>query len=144
MYKNKGLPTFMFVNTRSMQHQIIFSSQTIIEIFDCPIATIKLGHNILYVSPFCLQRAWWMLCSFLWLVSCIIQWNGAPNCHNLLLDPSPWVCEGVHETPTTLLSSFGQKSMSFFVLPLLVLTFSPLVDIVESSQIKTNIEMVKP
>jgi hypothetical protein len=31
--------------------------------------------------------------------------------------------------------------MSFFVLPLLVLTFSPLVDIVESSQVKTNIEM---
>lgn len=144
MYKNKGFPTFMFVNTHSMQHNIVFSSPTIIKIFDCPIAAIKLGHNIPYVTPFCLQKAWWMVCSSLWLVSCIIQCNGAPNCHDLLPYPSPWVCEGVHETPTTLTSSFEQKSMSFFILPLLVLTFSPLVDIMESSQIKTNREMVKP
>ena len=125
MFKNKGLPTFMFVNTHSMQHNIISISPTIIKIFDYPISTIKLGHNILYDTPFCLQRAWWMVCSSLWLVFCIMQCNGAPKCHNLLPYPSPWVCGGVHEAPTTLPSSFRLNYVLVRPPPCSIDIFSP-------------------
>lgn len=102
MFKNKGFPTFLFLKTHGIRHNIIFVFSTLIEVFDCPIASIELSRNILYITPFCLQRPCMPSVSSLWLVFCIVQSNKAPKCYILMPYPSPWICRGVHEASTIL------------------------------------------